>query len=38
MKTSLIIFIVLAALALIAVIFVVGIYNKRVALRNWFRQ
>ena len=38
MKTSLIILIVLAALALIAVMFVVSIYNKLVALRNRFKN
>jgi LemA protein len=38
MNTSLIILIVLAALALFAVLFVVGIYNKLVSLRNRFKN
>lgn len=38
MNTSLIILIVLAALALFAVLFVVGIYNKLVGLRNRFKN
>lgn len=38
MNTSLIILIVLAALALFAVLFVVGIYNKLVGLRNRFQN
>jgi LemA protein len=38
MNTSLIILIVLAALALVAVLFVVGIYNKLVGLRNRFKN
>lgn len=38
MNTSLIILIVLAALVLFAVIFVVGIYNKLVGLRNRFKN
>ena len=38
MNTSLIILIVLAALALVAALFVVGMYNKLVALRNRFKN
>jgi len=38
MNTTLIVIIVLAALALFAVLFVVGIYNKLVALRNRFKN
>jgi LemA protein len=38
MNTSLIILAVLAALALLAVLFFVGIYNKLVALRNRFKN
>jgi LemA protein len=38
MNTSLIIIIVLAALALVAVLFVVGLYNKLVGLRNRFKN
>src|SRR3990172_11778830 len=38
MNTSLIILIVLAALALVAALFVVGIYNKLVGLRNRFKN
>ena len=38
MNTSLIILIVLAALALVAVLFVVGLYNKLVELRNRFKN
>ena len=37
MNTTLIVLIVLAALALFAALFVVGIYNKLVALRNRFK-
>ena len=38
MNTSLIILIVLVTLALVAVLFVVGIYNKLVGLRNRFKN
>jgi LemA protein len=38
MNTSLIVIIVLAALALVAALFVVGIYNKLVGLRNRFKN
>jgi LemA protein len=38
MNTSLIVLIVLAALALFAVLFVVGLYNKLVSLRNRFKN
>lgn len=38
MNTSLIILIVLAALALFSVLFVVGLYNKLVGLRNRFKN
>ena len=38
MNTSLIILIVLAVLALVAALFVVGIYNKLVGLRNRFKN
>lgn len=38
MNTSLIVLIVLAALALFAVLFVVGLYNKLVGLRNRFKN
>jgi LemA protein len=38
MNTSLIIIIALAALALFAAMFVVGIYNKLVGLRNRFKN
>ncbi len=38
MNTSLIVLIVLAALALVAVLFLVGIYNKLVGLRNRFKN
>src|ERR1019366_3386756 len=38
MNTSIIVVIVLAALALVAVMFVVGIYNTLVALRNLFKN
>lgn len=38
MNTSLIILIVLAALALFVVLFIVGIYNKLVGLRNRFKN
>jgi LemA protein len=38
MNTSLIVIIVLAALALFAVLFVIGMYNKLVALRNRFKN
>ena len=37
MNTTLIIILVLAALALVGVLFVVGIYNRLVALRNRFK-
>jgi LemA protein len=37
MNTSLIVIIVLAVLALVAALFVVGLYNKLVALRNGFK-
>jgi len=38
MNTSLIIIIAVAALALVAVLFVVGLYNKLVGLRNRFKN
>jgi LemA protein len=38
MNTSIIVLIVLAALALVAVMFVVGIYNTLVTLRNLFKN
>jgi len=38
MNTSLIVLIVLAALALVAVLFAVGLYNKLVGLRNRFKN
>jgi len=38
MSTSLIVLLVLAALALMAVLFVVGLYNKLVGLRNRFKN
>ena len=38
MNTSLIVIIVLVALGLIAAMFVVGLYNKLVALRNRFKN
>ncbi len=38
MNTSLVVIIVLAALALFAVMFVVGLYNKLIALRNRFKN
>ena len=38
MNNLLIVIIVLAGLALVAVLFVVGLYNKLVALRNGFKN